>query len=91
MEKNDILRQFIVKKVTHDQSMLKVYKMVVKDDPIATIIVEGWKQRYKFDELAFKNYDYENIKIRVKEVKRLACNGHLLPLAGFHPIQAFSA
>ena len=72
VEKNNFLRHFNVKKVTDDQSLLKIYTMVVNDDPIVTDIVEGWKERYKFDELAFKNYDYENIKIRVKEVKRLS-------------------
>ena len=44
VEKNNFLRHFNVKKVTDDQSLLKIYTMVVNDDPIVTDIVEGWKE-----------------------------------------------
>ena len=35
VEKNNVLRHFIVKKVTGEQSMIQVYKMVVNIDQIA--------------------------------------------------------
>ena len=35
------------------------------------MIIEGWKERYKFDELAFANYSFDGISTRVLEVQRL--------------------
>ena len=47
------------------------FKVAVKENVIATSIIESWKERYNFDELAFKNYNYENRSIRIDMVTRL--------------------
>jgi hypothetical protein len=47
------------------------FKIAVKENVTATNIIESWKERYNFDELAFKDYDYENRSIRIDKVTRL--------------------
>ena len=44
------------------------YKITVKEHPSCRKIIESWRERYKFDELAFRNYDYENRSIRIRDV-----------------------
>ena len=47
------------------------FRVVVKDHHAVKMIIEGWKERYKFDELAFANYSFDGISTRVLEVQRL--------------------
>lgn len=47
------------------------FKIAVKDDDKSTALIESWNERYNFDELAFKNYDYENKSIRIEKATRL--------------------
>ena len=44
------------------------FKIAVKENALATNIIESWRERYNFGELAFKNYDYENRSIRIDKV-----------------------
>ena len=55
----------------NDKRKIVSYKVTVKENVLATSIIESWKERYKFDELAFQNYDYENRSIRIDKVTRM--------------------
>ena len=54
------------------------YRVFIKNCDIAQDTIESWKDRYKFDDLAFRNAVYgtgmENIgrvNVRILEVKKL--------------------
>ena len=47
------------------------YKIAVKENDTVSKIIESWKTRYNFDELAFENYNYETRSISIKAVSRL--------------------
>ena len=54
-----------------DKRKLVNFKIAVKENVLATSITESWRERYNFDELAFRNYDYKNRNIRIDKVTRL--------------------
>ena len=58
-------------KCANDKRKLFSYKVTVKENVLASRIIESWKERYKFDELAFQNYDNENRSIRIDKVTRM--------------------
>ena len=47
------------------------YKISIKENDTARKIIESWKERYNFDELAFTNFDFKNKSIRIREVSRV--------------------
>ena len=47
------------------------YRVVVREEDLATEIVGLWNKPYEFDDLAFKNAVDGEIKIKIKEVKRV--------------------
>ena len=47
------------------------YTVVVREEDLATEIVGLWNKPFEFDDLAFKNAVYGEIKIKIKEVKRV--------------------
>ena len=72
VEKTDAVRHLIIRE--ENDKLCKVqekYKIVVRDDKLATEIISLWNEPYEFDDLAFKNAVYGEIKIKIKEVKRV--------------------
>ena len=57
-------------------SLLHGYRVVIRNDEIAVNILESWKEHYIFDELAFENYNFENKRVIIREVKRTRRNKH---------------
>ena len=47
------------------------FEIAVKENVLATSITESWRERYNFDELVFKNYNYKNRSIRIDKGMRL--------------------
>ena len=50
---------------------LQIFRVVVEKDEVARNIIEGWNDRFNFDNLAFQNAVYDQIKINVTGVQRL--------------------
>ena len=72
--KTDPIRHLIIREEKDKLLEIPVqgkYRIVVRDDKLATDIVALWNEPYEFDELAFKNAIYDKIKIKIKEVKRV--------------------
>ena len=70
-ELNHLVIQNLNEESACENEKLMNFKIEVKENVLATSIIESWKERYQFDELAFKNYDYENRSIRIDKVTRL--------------------
>ena len=71
VEKTDAVRHLIIRE--ENDKLCKVqekYKIVVRDDKLATEIISLWNEPYEFDDLAFKSAVYGEIKIKIIEVKR---------------------
>jgi hypothetical protein len=71
-KKTDPIRHLTIRE--EDKGLTKVqekYKLVVRDNKVATDILGLWNEPYEFDDLAFKNAVYEVVKIKIKEVKRV--------------------
>ena len=66
-EENESFRSILIKNSDEE----KVFKVIVKDSKLAMEIIESWKIRYNFDELAFENYNFQGKSIRILEVRRL--------------------
>ena len=65
-------KQVIVKSETGEEyKSLQVFKVVTKDIEEARNTIESWNEDHNFDDLAFKNYVYDSIKVKVKEVARI--------------------
>ena len=47
-----------------------IYKVSVPINDIATETIENWNLRYEFDDLAFANAVYDEVKIKIKKVNR---------------------
>ena len=63
VEKTDAVRHLIIRE--ENDKLCKVqekYKIVVRDDKLATEIISLWNEPYEFDDLAFK--------IKIIKVKR---------------------
>ena len=72
--KTDPIRHLIIREEKDELLEIPVqgkYRIVVRDDKLATDIVALWNEPYEFDDLAFKNAIYDKIKIKIKEVKRV--------------------
>ena len=48
-----------------------VYKVIVKDNEVAKTLIESWKFRNKFDDLAFRHAVYDKVQIRIQKVKKI--------------------
>ena len=72
VEKTDSIRHLIIRE--EDKGLVKIqdkYRIIVREDKVATDILGLWNEPYEFDDLAFKNAVYGEIKIKIKEVKRV--------------------
>jgi hypothetical protein len=72
VDKTDPIRHLIIRE--EDKGLSKVqekYKLIVRDNKVATDILGLWNEPYEFDDLAFKNAVYGVVKIKIKEVKRV--------------------
>ena len=76
-ENDDALRNIFIEKLDEEQYIengtrkLQNFKVTVKESEIITNMFEKWKERYNFDELAFKNRNLKNKSIRITQVERL--------------------
>ena len=50
---------------------LLVHRVFVKNCEIARKVLESWKDRYKFDDLAFRSAVYGKVNVRILEVLEL--------------------
>ena len=66
VEKDDPIRHLVVKKTNEKQ----VYRISIKNNGTVSNIIEGWRINHNFDNLAFGNYDFEKIGVRIREVLR---------------------
>ena len=72
VEKTDPVRHLIIKEANKNLSEVqKSYRIAVKENELAVQIIEGLKEPYEFDDLAFKNAVYGEIKINIKDVQRI--------------------
>ena len=72
VEKTDPVRHLIIREENDKISEVQEkYRVVVRENKVATEIVGLWNEPYEFDDLAFKNAVYGEIKINIKEVKRV--------------------
>ena len=70
--KIDPVRHLIIKEDNLDTSKVQgKYTIIVRDNEIAVETVGIWNEPYEFDDLAFKNAVYDEVKIKIKEVKRI--------------------
>ena len=71
---NEDLKYLLIQNLNEERCLenenrkIMKYKITVRENPSCREIIESWRERYKFDELAFRNYDYENRSIRIREV-----------------------
>ena len=72
--RNIVIRPWVERRLNDEMKNLQIFRVSVKKDDVATNIIEGWNDRYNFDNLAFRNAIYDKIKINVTEVKRLVCD-----------------
>ena len=64
------MRHLIIREENEQLSKVQdKYRIAVRDSEIATEIMSLWNEPYEFDDLAFKNAVYGEIKIKIKEVK----------------------
>jgi hypothetical protein len=54
-----------------DDRKLLSYRVLIKDSENSKAVVESWKKRHNFDDLAFHRAVYDKINIRITEVQRL--------------------
>ena len=55
-----------------DEKRLNIlYKVIVKNVEVAKSVIEGWKNPYKFDDLAFRHAVYDKVQARVQEVQKI--------------------
>ena len=77
IEENDtccyILVQKLEKELQNDNEAKKtlVYRVFVRNCKAAQEVVESWKIRYNFDDLAFRSAVYGVVNVRILEVKNL--------------------
>ena len=77
VEENDKSRYFDVhkkesKELTDEKDRnLFTYRLVVRDLDQAKRVVESWKNKSQFDDLAFKNAEYGRVRVRILEVNKV--------------------
>ena len=47
------------------------YRIVLRDNDIANEVMRLWNEPFEYDDLAFMNVVYGEIKIKIKEVKKI--------------------
>ena len=60
-----------IMKIDDEFKNVQIFTVCVKENEIARNIIESWKHFHQFDDYAFKNSDLKNLKINIREVKRL--------------------
>jgi hypothetical protein len=48
-----------------------VYKVIVNNNEVAKTLIESWKFRNKFDDLAFRHTVYDKVQIRIQKVQKI--------------------
>ena len=77
VEENDKSRYIDVhkkesKELTDEKDRnLFTYRLVVRDLDQAKRVVESWKNKSQFDDLAFKNAEYGKVRVRILEVNKV--------------------
>ena len=77
IEDSDYLKSWIIQHLKkeslleNEKRKVVNYRIAVKENDSVRRIIRSWQGRYNFDELAFKNYDYENRNIRILDVLRV--------------------
>ena len=59
-------------KTENKERHVEEFTITVKDIDVVKDIIESWKERYKFDELAFENYSFDGKSTRVRHVQKMA-------------------
>ena len=74
---NDEARYVLVKKLEKESVIdekernVFAYRIVVRNIEKPKAIVESWKDKNKFDDLAFGNSEYGKVKVRILEVQKV--------------------
>ena len=81
VKKNDTTARYILvqkverevkiddREAEHDDILM--YRVVIRNCEVSQNILESWKNRYKFDDLAFGNAVYGKVNVRILEVVKL--------------------
>jgi hypothetical protein len=71
VEKTDPVRNIRFREANKNlKEVQNEYRVTIKDDDLAVEILERWNTPYEFDDLAFDNAVYDEIKIKIKNVRR---------------------
>ena len=66
------VRHLIIKEANMEtEKVQEKYTIIVRDAKTAVETVGIWNEPYEFDDLAFKNAVYDELKVQIKEVKRI--------------------
>lgn len=72
VDKVDPVRHLIINQERlEDLKVRNKYKIIVRENEIATNILGLWNKPYEFDDSAFKNAVHGDMRIKIKEVKRV--------------------
>ena len=72
VDKTDPVRFLIIREENEKLSEIQdKSRVVVMENKIATEIIGLWSEPYELDDLVFKNAVYGEIKVKIKEVKRV--------------------
>ena len=78
IDKHDPSRQIHVQKVIEEpidddkkHVVHLIYRVQVKNTEVARTLIESWKDAHKFDDLAFGNSVYDEIQVKIREVKKI--------------------
>ena len=68
----DPVRKLVIEEKGKNISEVQsIYKVSVPINDIAIETIENWNLRYEFDDLAFANAVYDEVKIKIKKVNRI--------------------
>ena len=72
-QSRDILVQKLEKEELKDEEAWNIvtYRVKVRSTEVAKNVIESWKDRFKFDDLAFGNSVYGVVRVRVFEVHKV--------------------
>ena len=78
IDKHDPSRQIHVQKVKEEpidddnnRVVHLIYRVQVKNTEVARSLIESWKDAHKFDDLAFGNAVYDEVQVKIREVKKI--------------------
>ena len=75
---HDLSRFILIQKLKEEpfenddeQRLNFVYRLIVKNNDVAKNLIESWRDKYKFDDLAFRHAVYDKIQVRIQGVKKI--------------------